>query len=143
MRNAKAHEKRATQKHARAWADVAEDSGESAAEVPTKKKKTMRKKKAKHPFNIFDDDEYAEEPPVRFTVYFTIKGPKPAMTSTSRTHAAPVPLALIVPKGPFFYFVTDSISKLRECIAMETPCNVTLLAAEGLTWKFEKPLNAP
>ena len=56
---------------------------------------------------------------------------------------APVPLALIVPKGPCFYFITDSFSKLKERIAMETPCNVTLLAAEGLTWKFEKPLNAP
>ena len=143
VRNAKAREKRAAQKRARAWADAAEDSGESAAEVPARKKKTTRKKKAKHPFDIFDDDEDDDEPPARFTVYFTIEGPKPAMTSTSRTRAAPVPLALIVPKGPFFHFVTDSFSKLKERIAMETPCNVTLLATKGLTWKFEKPLNAP
>ena len=65
------------------------------------------------------------------------------MTSTSHTRAVPVLLALIVPKGPVFHFVTDSFSKLKECIAMGTPCNVTLLSAKGLTWKFERPLDAP
>jgi hypothetical protein len=141
VRNAKAREKRAVQKCARAWADTAENSGESAAEVPTKKKKTTRKKKAKNPFDIDDDDEDAKEPPAHFMVYFTIEGPKPVMASTSRTRAAPVTPALIVPKGPFFHFVTDSFSKLKERTFMETPCNINLLATKGLTWK--KPLNAP
>lgn len=26
---------------------------------------------------------------------------------------------------------------------MKTPCNINLLTTEGLTWKFEKPLNVP
>jgi len=141
-RNAKAREKRAVQKRAREAAQADEDS-ESAAEEPAKKKKTTKKKKPKNPYDIFDDDEDAEEPPARFTVYFTIEGPKPVTASTSRACAAPVPAALIVPKGPFFHFVTDSFSKLKERIATETPCNINLLATEGLTWKFEKPLNAP
>jgi hypothetical protein len=140
-RNAKARKKRAVQKRAREAAQADEDSG-SAAEEPTNKKKTTKKKNPKNPYNIFDDED-AEEPPARFTVYFTIEGPKPVTASTSRARAAPVPVALIIPKGPFFHFVTDSFSKLKERIAMETPCNINLLATEGLTWKFEKPLNAP
>ena len=105
--------------------------------------KKKKKKTKKNPLNIFDDDDDAEELPARFTVYFTIEGPKPVVTLTSRACTAPVPPALIVPKGPFFHFVTDSFSKLKERIALETPCNVNLLTTEGLTWKFEKPLNAP
>jgi len=142
-RNAKAREKRAVKKRARevAQVDDAEDGG-SETEEPAKKKKTKKKKMKKNPLDIFDDDN-TDELPVRFTVYFTIEGPKPVVSSTSRARAAPVPLALIVPKGPFFHFVTDSFSKLKERIASETPCNVGLLATESLTWKFEKPLNAP
>ena len=111
--------------------------------MSTKKKEDSEEEKGKEPLQYLDENKDVEEPPAHFTVYFMIEGPKPAMTSTSHTRAVPVLLALIVPKGPVFHFVTDSFSKLKERIAMETPCNVTLLAAEGLTWKFEKPLNAP
>jgi hypothetical protein len=93
--------------------------------------------------DIFNsDDDNAEEPAVRFTVYFTIEGPPPILPTTSHTRAPP-PKALSVQKGPFFHLVSDTYSTLKERIALETPCNVNLLAIEGLTWKFDKPLNGP
>lgn len=124
-------------------ADEAEDGG-SEAEEPAKKKKMKKKEQMKkNPLDIFDNNDDAKELPMHFMAYFTIKGPKPAVALTSHAHALPVSPALIVPKGPFFYFVTNSFSKLKEHIALETPCNVNLLATKDLTWKFEKPLNAP
>jgi hypothetical protein len=147
VRNAKARMKRATAKCTREVEDegMAEDgrSEVDSEEPPWKKKlKKKTKKTKKSPLDIFNSDDDDAEEPVRFTVYFTIEGPPPILPTTSRSRAPP-PKALSVQKGPFFHLVSDTYSTLKERIALETPCNVNLLAIEGLTWKFDKPLNGP
>ena len=143
-RNAKARVKRAAAKRAREVADegMAEDGGSEVEEPPRKKKPKKKTKKKQNPLDIFNSDDDVEEPAVRFTVYFTIEGPPPILPTTSRSRAPP-PKALSVQKGPFFHLISDTYSTLKERIAFETPCNVNLLAIEGLTWKFDKPLNGP
>ena len=105
---------------------ITEDGGSEVEEPPWKKKpKKKTKKTKKSPLNIFNSDDDDAEEPVRFTVYFTIEGPPPILPTTSRSRAPP-PKVLSIQKGPFFHLVSDTYSTLKECIALETPCNVVI-----------------
>lgn len=119
-----------------------EDTDERLPEKSmTKVTQKSKKKKKAAPTGFMSDDD-VKEPPKQFTVYINIDGTKvsSAMSHSHGSSSTAPPFS--IQKGPFFHTVNDTLSTLHHNIILETPCNVSLLAKDKLTWRFNKPANA-